>query len=65
MIKGFQVRLISDEDVEISVTARLPRLKGRRSDHAVSDETHRALVAEIDRALARLLPGLQFDLEEE
>jgi hypothetical protein len=57
MIKGFTVKFLSEEDVEISVAARLPRPAKPHSGPEAPDEIHRQLV-EIDGALGKLLPLL-------
>ncbi len=58
MLKSVSVRFTAAEDVEISATARLPRPIGGCLETEDTLENRQQLVAELDGALARLLPLL-------
>jgi len=58
MLKSASVKFTAEGDVEISVTARLPLPTEGCSEIEDTVENRQQLVAEIDGALARLLPLL-------
>jgi hypothetical protein len=58
MIKSVSVHFTSEQDVEISATARLPLPTEACLENEDTDENRRQLVAQVDDVLARLLPLL-------